>query len=263
MNDFPSRNVFPHTAAINAQGHLVVGGCDVMDLAKEYGTPLYVYDEDTLRKVCRQYREEFGNRYPDTRVIYASKAFINVALAGLLHEEGLGLDVASRGELAVGLAGGMPAEEVYFHGNNKDRDELTEAVSGGVGRIVVDNLHELHLLEEVSQEAGRVQDILLRVSPGVDPHTHAYISTGALDSKFGFPIETGQAEEAVWQAMASKRVRLVGLHCHIGSQLFETEPYVEAVRIVLGFAARMRGGGPPAPGVQPRRRVRNSIHQGR
>ena len=243
MSDFPSRNVFPRTAAINAQGHLVLGGCDVMDLAQEYGTPLYVYDEETLRWVCRQYREEFGSRYADTRVIYAAKAFINVALAGLLREEGLGLDVASGGELAVGLAGGMPAAEVYFHGNNKGRDELAEAVRGGIGRIVVDNLHELDLLEEVTQEVGRVQDILLRVSPGVDPHTHAYISTGALDSKFGFPIETGQAEEAVRQAVASKRVRLVGLHCHIGSQLFETEPYVEAVRIVLGFTARMREEG--------------------
>ena len=243
MNDFPSRNVFPHTAAINAQGHLVLGGCDVMDLAGEYGTPLYVYDEETLRKVCRQYREEFDSRYPDTRVIYAAKAFINVALVGLLREEGLGLDVASGGELAVGLAGGMLAAEVYFHGNNKGRDELTEAVRDGIGCIVVDNLHELDLLEEVAQEVGRVQDIMLRVSPGVAPHTHAYISTGALDSKFGLPIETGQAEEAVRQALASKHVRLVGLHCHIGSQLFETEPYVEAVRIVLGFAARMREEG--------------------
>ncbi|MCZ6891470.1 MAG: diaminopimelate decarboxylase, partial [Chloroflexi bacterium] len=136
MNDFPTRNVFPHTAAINAQGHLVLGGCDVSDLVQEYGTPLYVYDEEALRGVCRQYREEFGSRYADTRVIYAAKAFINVALAGLLREEGLGLDVASGGELAVGLAGGMPAAEVYFHGNNKGRDELAAAVRGGIGRIV-------------------------------------------------------------------------------------------------------------------------------
>lgn len=220
-----------------------MGGCDVVKLAGEHGTPLYVYDEQTVREVCRQYRQEFCSRYPDTKVIYASKAFTNVALVGLLREEGLGLDVASGGELAVGLTGGMPPPAVYFHGNNKHRGELKEAVQSGVGRIVVDNLHELDLLDQVAKEAGRVQDILLRVSPGVDPHTHSYISTGALDSKFGLPIQTGQAEDAVRRALSSKHIRLVGLHCHIGSQLFETEPYVEAVRAVLGFAASMRKEG--------------------
>ena len=243
MSDFPSRRVFPNTAAVGDNGHLLLGGCDVVDLAAEHGTPLYVYDEETLRSICREFREEFQRRYPDTKVIYACKAFSNVALIRLLREEGLGLDVASGGELAVGLAGGVPVAEVYFHGNNKGRQELREAVSGGIGRVVVDNLYELHLLEEVAREAGRVQEVLLRVSPGVDPHTHAYISTGILDSKFGFPIETGQAEEAVRQAMASQHLGLVGLHCHIGSQLFETAPYVEAIRLTLEFAARMREEG--------------------
>ena len=205
--------------------------------------PLYLYDEETLRSLCREFRNEFQGRYPNTKVIYAAKAYINVALVRLLRQEGLGLEIVSGGELAVALAGDMPASEVYFHGNNKGRQELQEAVLAGVGRVVVDNLYELGLLEEVAQGADRVQDILLRVSPGVDPHTHAYISTGALDSKFGFPVETGQAEEAVRRALASRHLRLLGLHCHIGSQLLETEPHAQAVRVTLGFAARMREEG--------------------
>ena len=215
----------------------------MVDLAAEYGTPLYLYDEETLRSLCREFRREFQGRYTDTKVIYAAKAYINVALVRLLRQEGLGMEVASGGELAVALAGDMPAAEVYFHGNNKGRQELQEAVLAGVGRVVVDNLYELGLLEEVARDADRVQHILLRVSPGVEPHTHAYISTGALDSKFGFPIETGQAEEAVRRALASRHLRLLGLHCHIGSQLLETEPHAQAVRVALGFAARMREEG--------------------
>ena len=243
MVGFPSQKVFPHTATVRAEGHLVLGGCDVVALVAEYGTPLYVYDEQTLRGLCQEFRSEFQGRYPHTKVIYASKAFTNVALIKLLHEEGLGLDVASGGELAVALAGGMPAAEVYFHGNNKGRGELAEAVLGGIGRVVVDNLDELRLLEEVAREVGQIQAILIRVSPGVDPHTHAYISTGTLDSKFGIPIETGQASQAVRQAVASPHLRLVGLHCHIGSQVFETQPYQEAMRVALEFAAQMREEG--------------------
>jgi len=243
VTNFPLYNVFPWTSVVNGQGHLVVGGCDVAELASEYGTPLYVYDEETLRGLCRQYVREFGNRYPDTKVIYASKAFSNLSLVRLLRDEGLGLDVASGGEFAVGIAGGMPAANIYFHGNNKGREELAQAVKGGVGRIVVDNLHELDMLEEITRGIGESQDILLRVSPNVDPHTHAYISTGALDSKFGFPIQGGQAENAIRQAAKARNLRLVGLHSHIGSQLFETGPYVEAVRVVLRFASTMREQG--------------------
>ena len=243
MTTFPSQNVFPHTAAINAGGHLLLGGCDVADLAAEYGTPLYVFDEQTLRDLCRAFQGEFQSRYPDTRVIYASKAFTNLTLTRLLAEEGLGMDVASGGELAAARAGGMSPASVYFHGNNKGRKELEEAVSWGVGRVVVDNLHELGLLNEVAREAGRVQEIMLRVSPGVDPHTHSYITTGTLDSKFGIPISTGQAEQAVREALSSSYLRLVGLHCHIGSQIFETGPHQEAIRVALEFAARMREEG--------------------
>ena len=243
MTTFPSQSVFPRTAAIKASGHLLLGGCDVVDLTAEYGTPLYVFDEQTLRDLSQAFQREFRIRYPDTRVIYASKAFTNLALTRLLSEEGLGMDVASGGEMAAARAGGMSPAGVYFHGNNKGRKELEEAVSWGVGRVVVDNLHELGLLNEVAREMGRVQEIMLRVSPGVDPHTHSYITTGTLDSKFGIPISTGQAEQAVREALSSSHLRLIGLHCHIGSQIFETGPYQEAIRATLEFAARMREEG--------------------
>ena len=243
MKDSPWQKVFPHTAAVSASGHLLLGGCDVVDLAAEYGTPLYVFDEQTLRDLCKAFLGEFQSRYPNTRVIYASKTFTNLALTRLLVEEGLGMDVASGGELAAAQAGGMSPADVYFHGNNKGRLELEEAVAWGVGRVVVDNFHELELLEAVAKEAGRIQDVLIRVSPGVDPHTHTYISTGTLDSKFGIPIGTGQAEEAVRQAISSPHIRLVGVHCHIGSQIFETQPYQEAIRVTLEFAASMREEG--------------------
>lgn len=243
MEAFPAKHVFPQTAAVTASGHLVLGGCDVVSLAAEYGTPLYIFDEQTLRERCQAFLREFQGRYPNTRVIYASKAFTNLALTGLLVEEGLGMDVASGGEMAAARVGGMPLSKVYFHGNNKSRKELEEGLAWGVGRIVVDNFHELGLLNDVARKAGRAQDIMLRVSPGVDPHTHTYISTGTLDSKFGFPIGTGQAEQAIRQALSCSHLRLVGLHCHIGSQVFETQPYQAAIRATLEFAAKMREDG--------------------
>ncbi len=243
MPTLPAKNVFPQTAQINRKGHLVIGGCDVADLAADFGTPLYVFDEQTLRATCQAYVKEFRARYPKTQVYYAVKAFSNLALVKLLAEEGLGLDVVSGGELALAKAGGMPLSRVSFPGNNKSPQELQEALSLGVGRVVVDSFYELGLLEELAAQSNKVQDILLRVSPGVDPHTHAKIATGILDSKFGFPVATDDAERAVRQAIASPHLRLQGLHCHIGSQLFEVEPFQEAIRIALTFAARMREQG--------------------
>ena len=243
MPTLPAKNVFPQTARISRKGHLVIGGCDVADLAADFGTPLYVFDEQTLRATCRAYVKEFRARYPKTQVYYAVKAFSNLALVKLLAEEGLGLDVVSGGELALAKAGGMPLSRVSFPGNNKSRQGVQEALGLGVGRVVVDSFHELGLLEELAAQANKVQDILLRVSPGVDPHTHAKIATGILDSKFGFPVATDDAERAVRQAIASPHLRLQGLHCHIGSQLFEVEPFQEAIRIALTFAAQMREQG--------------------
>ncbi|MBI4197988.1 MAG: diaminopimelate decarboxylase [Chloroflexi bacterium] len=243
MPDLPARNVFPHTAQVNGQGRLVIGGCDVVSLAADFGTPLYVFDEQTLRDACQTFLREFRARYPKTQVLYAAKAFSNLALARLLAEEGLGMDVVSGGELALAKASGMSPSQVYFHGNNKSLQELQEALAWGVGRIVVDSSHELVLLERLAAQANKTQDIFLRISPGVDPHTHAKITTGILDSKFGFSVATGDAERAVRLALSSRHLRLSGLHCHIGSQLFEVKPYQEAMRITLTFAAQMREYG--------------------
>jgi diaminopimelate decarboxylase len=226
------------TAEVNQQGHLVIGGCDSVELAREFGTPLYLFDELSLRRRCAEFRAEFGQRYADVAVVYAGKAFLNRALALLLQEEGLGLDVVSGGELSIARSVDFPLERVYFHGNNKSAEELKLALEWRVGRIVVDSFHELALLAEIAKEKGGIQDILLRLTPGVDPHTHQHITTGLVDSKFGFPM--ANAGEAVARAMALPNLNLVGLHFHLGSQIFEVEPYLEAIKITLDFAAAMK-----------------------
>jgi diaminopimelate decarboxylase len=239
---FP-QNVFPDTAEINAQGQLIIGGCNTLELAEQYGTPVYIFDEATLRNRCRSYQQEFGKLYPSTQVLYASKAYINPALARLFQEEGLGLDVVSGGELAVARVAGFPLERVYFHGNNKTPEELTEAVSHGIGRVVVDSFHELKLLNQIAAAAGKTQDILIRVSPGIDPHTHVYTTTGIIDSKFGFSIQTDHAAAAIRQALAASNLKLRGLHFHLGSPVFELEPYRAATELVIRFAAGFREEG--------------------
>ncbi len=239
---FP-KSVFPDTAEVNADGHLVIGGCSSLDLAEEYGTPVYVLDEATIRARCRSFVQEFRSRHPDTQVSYACKAYINPALARLLHEEGLGFDVVSGGELATTINAGVPMDEVYFHGNNKTPQELEEGLQHSIGWVVVDSFHELALLDHLAGEAGKTQDILLRVSPGIDPHTHVYTTTGILDSKFGFSVQTGHAAEAVRQALAAKNLNLRGLHFHLGSPVFELEPYRVATELVIRFAAEFREEG--------------------
>ena len=236
-------HVFPDTTNTNSIGHLTIGGCDAVDLVEQYGTPLYVLDETTLRSKCRQFAGAFASRYPNAQAVYASKAYINPALARIFAEEGLGLDVVSGGELAVAVAGDVPLDKVYFHGNNKTPAELEEAVAAGIGRVVVDSFHELDLLERICSDAGKSQDILVRVSPGIDPHTHAYTTTGIIDSKFGFSIQTGDAEKAIQQAIAAAHLNLKGLHFHLGSPIFELEPYQAATDLVLRFAAGLREQG--------------------
>ena len=240
---FQNAEIFPATAAVNERGHLSLGGCDVESLADEFGTPLYVFDEATLRGMCRSFVGEFTSRYANTRVLYASKAYVNPALARLVNEEGLGLDVVSGGELAVAVAAGVPMSDVYFHGNNKSPEELEMAVDAGIGRVVVDSFYELGVLDAIAGARGRTQDIMLRLSPGIDPHTHAKTTTGILDSKFGFSIETGDAEEAIRQALAARRLDLVGIHFHLGSPIFELEPYSIAVDTVLTYLAPFRSEG--------------------
>jgi diaminopimelate decarboxylase len=230
--------LFPAASAVNSSGHLVIGGCDTVELAAEFGTPLYLFDELSLRSNCAGFKQEFGQRYAGTTVIYAAKAFINKALAQIFKEEGLGLDVVSAGEFSIARAAGFPLDNVYFHGNNKSAEELRLALEWGVGHIVVDNFRELAMLSEIAGELGSRPDILLRLSPGVEPHTHKYIVTGAVDTKFGFPLAIG--DKAVAQALSIPSVNLVGLHFHIGSLIYDFKPYQQAIDIILGFAAEMK-----------------------
>jgi diaminopimelate decarboxylase len=215
----------------------------MVELASEYGTPVYVLDETTLRDRCRSFIREFKQRHEASEVSYACKAYINPALARIFHDEELGLDVVSGGELAIARSVGFPLDRVYFHGNNKSLEELTEAVEHEIGYVVVDSFHELDMLDQIASGAGKKQDILLRVSPGVDPHSHAYTTTGVLDSKFGFSIQTGHAAEGVRRALAAPNLRLRGVHFHLGSPIFELEPYRTAVDLVLRFAAQFREEG--------------------
>lgn len=235
----PKLTVFPSTSSIDERGHLHIGGCDAVELAAIYGTPLYIFDEDAIRAKCREFKQEFGTLYPDTLVTYASKACSNRAIAQIMNEEGLGLDVVSGGELYVAESVKFPADRISFHGNNKSEIELRQALSCGIGRIMVDNLHELMLLDRIASEKGITQNITLRIAPGVDAHTHRHTTTGLLDSKFGFPLATGQAEEAVAKASSATHVNLVGLHFHLGSPVTETSPYEMAIDIMLKFARDM------------------------
>jgi diaminopimelate decarboxylase len=230
--------VYPLGTKVNRAGHLVIGGCDTTDLAARFGTPLYLYDEFTLRSKINEFKREFGKRYPDLLIIYASKAFINGAMALIMNEEGLGLDVVSEGELGIAKSVKFPMKKVYFHGNNKSLHELELGLKWKVGRIVVDNFHELEMLGKLVKDKGITQDILIRITPGVDPHTHQYTSTGTIDSKFGIPLPL--KEEAIKKAMSIRGLNLVGLHFHIGSLIYETEPYMESVRFILNFAAEMK-----------------------
>jgi len=238
--EIPLADILPLTAGVTDAGHLTLGGCDAVELAGEFGTPLYVFDEETLRGQCRAFQEAFQSRYHNSIVAYAAKAYLGRAMAGIIAQEGMSLDVVSGGELAVAASVGFPAERIHFHGNNKSEHELREALDYGIARIVVDNFHELHLLNGIAQGRGLRQKILLRLSPGIDPHTHAKTTTGTLENKFGIPMPTGQAEAAVRQALDMPGVELVGLHVHLGSPVFELEPYAEAVDTVLEFASRMR-----------------------
>ena len=243
MDFAPLAHVFPDTTKVTPRGHLEIGGCNVADLVAEHGTPLYVLCEDTLRAKCREFLAAFTSLHPETEVHYASKAYIGPALAKLLAEEGLGLDVVSGGELAVARAAGVPPAGIAFHGNNKSAQELSDALDYGIGHIMVDNLTELDLLNRLATERGVKQAILLRVTPGIDPQTHAKTTTGLVDSKFGLNISNGQAAEAVRRALNCPGLELKGLHFHLGSPIFEFEPYIEAIEVVLDFAAQYREEG--------------------
>jgi diaminopimelate decarboxylase len=228
-----ARRLLPDTAAVGADGWLTVGGCSIEDLAGEFGTPLFVYDEAHVRARCGEAVAAFGHE----RAVYATKAFLCRAMARLVHEEGMLLDVASGGELHVVLAAGVPASACVLHGNNKSLAELREGIAAGVGRIVVDSFDELDRLDLLRAErAGPAPDILLRITPGVHAHTHEFIATGQDDSKFGFNLGNGDAERAVKRATASASVDLVGLHCHVGSNVFAASSFAKAAEVMAGFA---------------------------
>lgn len=240
---FDNIELFPYTAGINDRDRLTIGGCDTVELASEFGTPLLVFDDATLRGMCHQFVDAFGSRYPDSRILYASKAFVNAGIAKMVAEEGLGLDVVSGGELAVAVAAGVDLTNVYFHGSNKTPQELEYALEVGCGRIVVDSFYELDLLNDIAARRGIVQPILLRLSPSVDPHTHVYTTTGILDSKFGFSIETGDSTHAIRQALAASNLDLLGLHFHLGSPIFKLEPYSIAIDTVLTYLSQFKDEG--------------------
>ncbi|MFC7681966.1 diaminopimelate decarboxylase [Paenibacillus sp. GCM10028914] len=228
------------TSRINELGHLEIGGCDTAELKAQYGTPLYIVDEQSVRTRCREYIEAFKTSGLKYQVAYASKAFCVMAMCRLAEEEGMSLDVVSDGELYTALQAGFPAERIHFHGNNKTLDEIEMALNANIGCFVVDNEVELHLLQAVAAEKNRHVKILLRVTPGVEAHTHEYISTGQTDSKFGFDIGNGSAFEAVKLASAQPNLELLGLHSHIGSQIFEVEGFQMAVQRVAEFARSVK-----------------------
>ena len=228
--------VYPRGSRVNEAGHLEVGGCDVVELAREFGTPAYVYATDDVRGRARAYRDAFGSRTDDFEIIYASKAAPITALCALINEEGLSIDVASGGELHTALRAGFDPARIHMHGNNKSDAELRAAVDAGVGHVICDSLPEIARLDEICAGTGRRQRVLIRVTPGVKADTHSYIQTGQLDSKFGLGLADGLAAGGIEAVLAAANLELVGLHAHIGSQIFELEAYARAIEALTAIA---------------------------
>jgi diaminopimelate decarboxylase len=242
-------SLLPDSAASAPDGSLTIGGCSVVDLASEFGTPLFIYDEDHLRSRAREAVEAFG-----PGVAYASKAFLCKSMARLVHEEGMDIDVSTAGELHVALDAGIPAHNLIFHGNNKSLTELTMAIDAGVQRIIVDSFDEMDRLD-LLHDGGEPIDVLIRITPGVEAHTHEFIATGRDDSKFGFTVSTGLAAKAIERALASPSMRLRGIHAHIGSQVFRVDSFAKAAEVIAavgqpyGLEEVSVGGGLGVPYV--------------
>jgi diaminopimelate decarboxylase len=229
-----------HGSAEIKNGHLTIGGVSTLELAKQYGTPLYVYDTALIRERARGFKETFDSLGVKAEVAYASKAFTCIAVFQLMKEEGLSLDVVSGGELYTALKAGFPPERIHFNGNNKSEEELMMAIENNIGCIVVDNFYELQLVNAISQTTEKVTKVLLRVTPGIEAHTHDYILTGQEDSKFGFDLGNGQARDAMKMAMSYEGIELLGLHCHIGSQIFETTGFILAAKKIIEKVAKWK-----------------------
>ena len=232
--------VAPCTMHVAESGTVTVGGVDLLDIVREYGTALYVYDEEHLRRQLRSFVQEFSRVYPQSSIVYAAKAFCSVATDKIVAEEGCLIDAASGGELAFAQAAGVDAGSIFAQGNNKTPAEIAECVQAGVARFVVDTHEELERIDAAAAEAGTVQKVIVRVCPGIEADTHAYIQTANEDSKFGFNIRNGAAAEATKLALSLEHVELTGFHCHIGSQIFELESYREAVRVMFEFLGDIR-----------------------
>lgn len=226
--------------SINSKGHLEFAGCDTVALAAEYSTPLYVMSEDGIRENCRSIRESLMDKYPDTLALYASKAFSSRAIYKIIEEEGFGVDVVSSGELFTAQKAGFPMERVYFHGNNKTQEEIEYGMELNIGHFVIDNYHEIEMLHKETVKRNKTVKALLRVSPGVSAHTHEYISTGQLDSKFGFPIEGDDAINAVEMVTKCSGIELKGIHCHIGSQIFNKGAHGEAAKVMVALLLKIK-----------------------
>ncbi|RDW22002.1 diaminopimelate decarboxylase [Oceanobacillus chungangensis] len=229
-----------HPFKVNQHGHLEIGGIDTTMLAEKYGTPLYVYDVAMIRNNARTFVHTFKELGVKAKVAYASKAFSTIAMLQVAKQENLYLDVVSEGELYTALQADFPTEKIHLHGNNKSIEELTMAIEHNIGCIVVDNFHEIDLLTRILQENNKKIDVLMRVTPGVESHTHDYIMTGNEDSKFGFNLQNGQAESAFKQLYQHESIQLKGLHCHIGSQIFETEGFILATDILFNTLANWK-----------------------
>ncbi len=225
----------------NQNGELLIGGVVATELAKTYGTPLYVMDEDKIRAACRTYRDAIAKYYDGNGlVLYASKAFCCKQMCRIAKEEGLGIDVVSGGELYTAISSGFPLERVYFHGNNKSDDELMMAVEHKIGCVIVDNEEELLVLNKICEQKNEKMRVMFRVKPGVEAHTHEFIKTGQLDSKFGVALETGEAFELLKKAFSLPYIEVVGIHCHIGSQIFDLSPFELAAERMMGLIIRVK-----------------------
>ena len=227
--------------AVNEKGHLTIGNIDTIDLAHEYKTPLYVMDEELIRKNIRRFKSSIDVHYSGNGLVcYAAKAFMCKEICRIMADEGAGLDVVSGGELFTAMSVNFPAEKLIFHGNNKTYEELTLALNYGVGRIVVDNIDELNRLNKLAGNLGKRINIMFRIKPGIDAHTHDFVRTGQIDSKFGLAYETGEAFNVIKHSLEMENLTLVGLHCHIGSQIFDTDPFELAAQVMLDLCAQVK-----------------------
>ncbi|MEM1310636.1 MAG: diaminopimelate decarboxylase, partial [Cyanobacteria bacterium P01_H01_bin.153] len=243
QSESPNQNLLPLTAEVGENDHLVIGGCDVPRLLEQYGSPLYILDEMTLRAACQQYREAMRQHYPgESLVIYASKAWNCLAVCAIVNQENLGIDVVSGGELLAAVQAGVPSDRLYFHGNNKSIEELQQGIEAGC-RIVVDNWFELKSLSQLARQLEHPVPILLRLTPGIECHTHEYIRTGHLDSKFGF--DPDQIEDVFQYVAEQPQLRCLGLHAHIGSQIFELQPHADLAGVMVQWFKKAAEYGLP------------------